>query len=451
MNIIIIGCGQVGATLAEQLICEGHNVTVVDSSQEKVKNIVNRIDVMGVVGNGASHIIQREAGINGADLLLAVTDSDELNLLCCMLAKKESNAHTVARVRNPAYNSEKEYLKDRLGLAMIINPEREVAEEIARVLRFPSAISIEQFSGGRVELIKFRVPEECPLIDTSVREVMQKYKFDILFCSAERKDEAHIIKGDFTFKAKDIVSVIASPKCAAEFFKKIGFKNHSVRDAIIVGGGKVTHYLADMLKKAGVEIKVIEEDLGVCEKLSDSFPEITVVNAKHTDREALKQEGLDTAGAFIALTDSDEENILLSLTAAEYSEAKLVTKINRLDYDSVIAKLQLDTVISPKNVTADTIVRYIRALKSTKDANIENLYNVIQGEVEATEFIVGEDSAVAGKPLCEMKLKDTVLVAAIIRDGRTIIPRGNDMILEGDSVIIISRAIEVREITDILG
>ncbi len=450
MNIIIVGCGQVGVALAYQLNCEGHNITVVDSSQEKVNSIVNQIDIMGVVGNGASHIVQREVGVNNADLFIAVTDSDELNLLCCMLAKKEGNVHTVARVRNPAYNSEREYLKEGIGLAMVINPELETAEEISRVLRFPSAISIEQFSGGRVELIKFRVPEDSPLCDLSVKEVMQKDKFDILFCSAERGEEAYITKGDFVFKPRDIISIIASPRNAATFFKKIGFENHSVRDAIIVGGGNITHYLCDMLKKAGVGIKVIEEDRTLCENLSSDFPEITVVNANHTDREALMEEGVDTTGAFIALTESDEENILLSLSASEHSGTKRITKIKRLDYGSILSKLELDTVISPKNITADKIVRYIRSLSNTKDANIENLYNVIQGKIEATEFKVADASEVVGVPLFEMKLKSSVLVAAIIRQGRIIIPRGNDMILAADSVIIISPSLEVRELSDIL-
>lgn len=449
MNIIIVGCGQVGFTLASQLGSEGNNVTVIDTSAEKIKYITNKIDVMGVIGNGASHLVQQEAGIKTCDLIIAVTDSDELNLLCCVIAKKESNCKTIARVRDHAYNSDATYLKEELGLAMVINPERATAEEIARVLRFPSAISIETFSGGRVELLKFKLPEGSPIVGMSVRDVMVKYKCDILFCTAERGDDAYITKGDFVFEAKDIISIIASPRRAAGFFKKIGHKSTSAKNAIIVGAGEMTHYLCSICRGSGISIKVIDKDKAACEQLSAEFPEVTVVMGETAEQETLIEEGIDRTDAFLALTGLDEENIILSLYAKERGCEKLVTKIKRIDFDEVISHLELDTVIYPKNLTADKIVRYVRSLKS-KSSNMETLYNIIKGKIEASEFIIKEGSPVAGKTLSELRFRDNVLIAAILRGKTVIVPRGYDSIEVGDSVIVVTEAIGLHDFADIL-
>ena len=449
MNIIIVGCGQVGSALAAQLNAEGNNVTVIDISDEKIKLITNKIDVMGVIGNGASHLVQQEANVKQADLLIAVTDSDELNLLCCVIARKEGNCKTIARVRDTAYDSESSYLKDELGLAMVINPERATAEEIARVLRFPSAISIETFSGGRVELIKFKLPEGSPIVGMSVREVMVSYKCDILFCTAERGDDAYITNGDFIFEAKDIVSIIASPRRAAGFFKKIGHKSDSVKNAIIVGAGDMTHYLCSVCRGSGMSIKVIDNDRDACERISAAFPEVTVVMGDTSEQETLIEEGIDKADAFIAMSDLDEENIILSLYAKERSCGKLVTKIKRIDFDEVISHLELDTVIYPKNLTADKIVRYVRSMKS-KSSNMETLYNIIKGKIEASEFGIKEGSPLAGKTLAELRLRQNMLIAAILRGRSVIVPRGYDSIEVGDSVIVVSEAIGLHDVSDIL-
>jgi trk system potassium uptake protein TrkA len=450
MNIIIVGCGRVGQALAEKLNAEGNNVTVIDSCAEKVKALANKIDVMGVIGNGASHIIQKEAGIDSADLLIAVTGADELNLLACIIAKQAVGCHTIARVRDHVYYMDAPYLKDELGLAMVINPEQETAEEIARVLRFPSAISIETFAKGKVELLKFRIPDGSPIVGMSVRDVVQKYKCDLLFCTAERGDEAYIVKGNFVFEERDIISIIASPKNAQGFFAEIGYKTHSVKDAIIVGGGEVCHYLCSILENSGIKLRVIEKDKAVAERLSSEFPGVTVINADTADQEILNEEGIGKAGAFIALTDTDEENVILSLFARGRGSAKVVTKIKRIDYDDVIQKLDLDTVVYPKNITADKIVRYVRSTDNRRGSDMETLYNVIQDKIEAAEFKVAQNSAVVGIPLSELKLRENVLVSAILRDGRVIIPRGNDSILVGDSVVLVSEASELCDISDII-
>ncbi|MBO5203948.1 MAG: Trk system potassium transporter TrkA [Clostridia bacterium] len=450
MNIIIVGCGRVGQTLAAQLNEEGNNITVVDVSADSVNELTVRHDIMGVVGNGATHTVQQEAGIDRADLLIAVTGSDELNMLCCLIAKKEGDCQTVARIQNPVYSAEAPYLKDELGLAMVINPEYATAREIARVLRFPSAIKIETFAKGRVELLKFRLPEGSRLIGMSVKDVVAKLHCDILVCTVERDDEAYIAKGDFVFEEKDIISIIASPKNASDFFKKIDYKSHSVKSVMIAGGGETTHYLCDILQKSGISVKVIESDLDTCEEIADKWRDVAVIHSDTSDKEILLEEGIDRVGAFVALTEVDEENILLSLYAKSVGDAKLITRINRVDYDDVIRHLDLDTTVYPESITADMILRYVRAMKNTVGSNVETLYNVIKGKVEASEFIVKENSPITDTPLSQLRFKDNVLIAAILRGKTVIIPRGHDVIKTGDAVVIVSGVMALHDICDVL-
>lgn len=450
MNIIIVGCGQVGRTLATQLSAEGHNITVVDTSRERITEITNKIDVMGVVGNGASHATLEDALIRKADLLIAVTDSDELNLLCCVVAKKVGSCNTIARVRDHAYLGDVSYLKDELGLAMVINPELAVAEEIARVLRVPSAINIETFSKGKIELVKFRLSEDSVLIGKSVKDVASEYKLNILFCTAERGGDVYITKGDFVFEAKDLVSVIAPPRSISAFFKKVSPNAGAIKNAMIVGGGETTHYLCTLCHGSGISLKVIDPNLDVCNELCSAFPEVTVVHGDTAEQETLMEEGIERTDAFVSLTDTDEENIILSLFAKERSHAKTVTKIKRIDFDEVIGRLNLDTVIYPKNLTADSIVRYARSMENTRGSNMESLYSIIKGKVEASEFIIKEGSPVIGKALSALRLKNNVLIAAILRGRSVIIPRGYDTIQAGDGVIVVSEVIGLSDISDIL-
>ncbi|MBQ9097951.1 MAG: Trk system potassium transporter TrkA [Clostridia bacterium] len=450
MNIIIVGCGKIGQNLAEQLNEQGNNITVVDISPEKVQEVSTRLDVMGVVGNGATHAIQQDAGIEQADLLIAVTGSDELNLLCCIVAKKSSDCHVIARVKQPEYSTESAYLQQELGLAMAINPQYAAAEEIARVLRFPSAMKIDTFADGRVELVKFRLPENSPLVGMSVRDVVSRLHCDVLICTVEREDEALIAKGDLTFKGKDVISLVASPKNAAHFFSKIGYRTHSVKDVIIAGGGKTAHYLCEMLLRDGIAVKIIEKETKVCEDLCAQFPSATIIHGNAGDQEILAEEGLADAGAFVALTNMDEENILLSLYAKRVFHGKLVTKINRFDFSDVVTHLDLDSIIYPKNIASDVIVRYVRAMKNTIGSNVETLYNIIKGKVEASEFIVKEGSAITGKPLMELAFKENVLIASILRGKKVLIPRGHDTIEPGDHVVIVSALTGLHDITDVL-
>ena len=450
MNIIIVGCGRVGETLAADLGDEGNNITVVDLSSDRIKAITSKLDVMGVIGNGATYSVLKEAGIGSADLLIAVTNSDELNLLCCLIAKKHSRCKVIAKVQNPEYSSESSYLKEELELAMVINPEYAAAEEIARLLRFPAATRIETFAKGRVELVKFRLTEDSTLVGMSVRDIVKKLKCDVLICTIERGGEAHIAKADFVFEPSDVISVVSSPKKTSNFFKKIGYSNHSVKDAIIVGASEVSQYLCDILEKSGIAVKLIEHDLKKCEEISAAHEFVTVINGDGTDQQLLIEEGIKSTDAFVALSDDDEENILNSLFATSIEKSKVVTKINKPEYDNITSRLNLDTVIFPKRITADMIARFVRSLKSTTSSNVETMYNFIPGEVEATEFVIGEGAPVTGVPIAELLFKPDVLIAAILRGKSVIIPRGQDKIQPGDSVVVVTKLLGLHDIADIL-
>lgn len=450
MNIIIVGCGKVGQTLAEQLNEEGNNITVIDIDPSNLKSLANSADVLCVEGNGATHEIQSEAGIKTADLLIAVTDSDELNLLCCMVAKKTGNCRTIARVRNPDYSADANFLKSEFDLAMVINPELAAAAEIARVLRFPSAMKIDTFAKGRVELVKFKLPEGSSLVGLSVKELSTVLKCDVLICTVERGNEAHIANGDFVFEEKDVVSLIASHKSAIEFFEKINYKLHSVKNVVVAGGGKISQYLCDILERYSIPVKIIERDRKLCEYLCTQYPSVRLINGDATDHSLLLEEGVDKAGAFIALTDQDEENILLSLFVKNVMKGKLVTKISRTDFDSIVKPLELDTIITPKSITSDHIIRYVRSMKGSIGSNVETLYNIIRGKVEAAEFIISGSSKVTDVPLMELALKNDLLIASILRKDKVIIPRGSDKIMQGDRVIVVSKHLALKNITDIL-
>ncbi len=450
MNIIIIGCGKVGETLAEQLNEEGNNITVVDIDADRVGEIADQLDVKGVVGNGATHTIQQDAGIERADLLIAVTGSDELNLLCCLVAKIAGHCRAIARIKNPEYSSEAPYLREELGLAMVINPESAAAAEIARVLRFPSAIKIDTFAKGLVELIKFRLPEDSRIVGMAVKDVLPKLGCDILFCTVERGEEAYIVNGNFVFSGRDVVSMIATPKNASDFFRKINHAIRPVKDVMIVGGGDLAQYLCRLLRRSGISIKLIDRDPARCDELCAALSEVNVICGDGSDRELLLEEGIKSAASFIALTGQDEENILLSLFAKTVGCGKVVTKINRPDFDDVIRHLDLDSTIYPKRITADIIVRYVRAMKNSVGSNMETLYNVIQGKVEAAEFIVRAGSPVLDIPLMKMAKKPNILIAAIIRNEQVIIPRGGDVIMAGDRVVIVAPVMALSDIADIL-
>ena len=451
MNIIIAGCGKVGKILAANLHREGHNVTVVDQDATKLKSFVAKYDIMGVLGNCATHNTLEEAGIDEADLMIAVTGSDELNMLSCVLANRYGT-RSIARVRNPAYFDDASYLKDELGLGMIINPEYTTAKEIAGILSFPAAVSIEPFMGGKVEIIKFRLPEGSKLVGMTVKDAATTFKLKVLLAVVERGDEVYIPSGDFAFEERDVISVVTTHRTAVSFFKKIDLDIQSAKSTMILGGGQATHYLLEMLENSGVNVKVVEKDREICTEYANEFDFATIINADPSDKDVLREEGLDRAEAFVSLVEKDEDNILLSFFAKNAGTKKVITRINRIDYDDIIERFDIDSIIYPKDITLGIVTRYVRGMTSTRGSGMTTLYNLIPGVVEAAEFSITEESDIVGSPLFQLgeKLKPDVLIAAIRRGGSIILPRGGDSILVGDSVIVITKNLPLTHITDIL-
>lgn len=450
MQIIIVGCGNVGVTLTEQLSKEGHNVTVVDINAAKVEEVANRYDVMGIAGNGASFLTQNEAGISDADLMIAVTTSDELNLLCCLIAKKAGDCHTIARVRNPIYNREIAFIKEELGLSMVINPEQAAANEIARLLKFPSAIKVDTFAKGKVELLKCKLGESSVLAGRPLTDISAKLHCDVLICSVERGEKVFIPSGEFELQAKDVISVVASPKKANEFFKKIGMTTNRIKNCMVIGGGETTYYLAQQLLPMGIEVKIIERSKERCNELSELLPQAMVICGDGTERNLLQEEGIARTQAFVAWTNMDEENIMLTLFAKSISKAKNITKVHRIEYDEIIEGLDLGSVLYPKNITAEYIVQYVRAMQNSIGSNIETLYQLIEDKVEALEFRVNEKSELIGIPLKELEFKDNLLLSCINRRGRIITPGGQDTIEVGDTVIVVTTKRGFHDLKDIL-
>lgn len=453
MNIIIAGCGKIGHKLAEKISNEQvNNITVIDINKVALKDTIDAYDIMGVAGNCTSMETLTEAGIEDADILIAVTGSDEINLLTCLIGKKMGHCQTIARVSKPAYSEEIKLIKEDLGLAMIINPNEISASAIARVLRFPTAIHIDTFAKGKIEILKFKIPENSVLDNYRIADLRSGLNCDILVCGVERGEEVFIPGGNFVLRSGDYVSIVAAPKKGSEFFKRIGIKTNRVKDTIIVGGGDTAFYLAKRLSQTGIRVKIIEKNPARCEELSHLLPKTEIVNADGTDNKILLEEGVAYAESLVSLINIDEENILLSLFAKSQTDnCKIITKINRIAYDEVISKLDLDTIIYPKNTTADYVVKFVRAKQNSMgSSNIETMHRILDGKAEALEFVIRENSPVVGVTLEKLNIRKNVIVACINRNGQIIIPRGNDTINSGDSVIIVTTHGGLNDINDIL-
>ena len=450
LSIIVVGGGKIGSTLIEQLYKEGHDITVIDRKASIIQSLTDSYDIMGICGNGASYTIQMEAGIENADLLIAVTDSDELNLLCCTVAKMVGHCSAIARVRTPDYSKEVPYLREKLGLAMVINPEYESAKEISRILSLPSVLEVNSFAHGQAELIKFKIPEGNMLDGRSIAELGKSIIASMVICVVERGGEVYIPSGHFVVKSGDTLSFIGSRKDVLSFLQQIGIPTRQVKDTIIIGGGKAAYYLASALLHQGIAVKIIEKDRTRCEELSILLPKATVICGDGTEEDLLFEEGIRSVDSFVPLTGSDEENILLTLNAMKISDAKIITKINHLNFKSVVASLELGSIIYPRYICAEAIVAYVRAKKESRNSNIETLYHLADHRVEALEFEVTEDSPVTGTPLFRLNKKDNLLIACINRDGHIIIPSGQDTIEVGDEVTVVTTHSGFRDLQDIL-
>ncbi|MBE5971589.1 MAG: Trk system potassium transporter TrkA [Lachnoclostridium sp.] len=449
MNIIIVGCGKVGISLAERLSVEGHDLVMVDISAKKVEEASNRFDIMGIVGNGASFTVQQEAGVEKADLFIAVTQADELNLLCCLMAKK-SGCATIARVRNPMYSQEIGFIREQLGISMIINPELTAAREIAKLLKFPSAIKIDTFAKGRVELLRFRLKPGIGFGGKTIMEVMARLKTDVLICAVERDNEVIIPNGSFVLEDSDTLSIVGPLEATAEFFEKIGVRSKKVKNSLIIGGGTIAHYLTKDLLKVGYRVRIIERDRARCDYLNEVVPGADIINGDGSDEGLLLEEGLTYADSVVSLTGLDEENIFLSLFAKKHSNAKLIAKVNKIAFNDVVDSLDIDSVIYPKYLTADYIVQYVRARQNSIGSNVETLYQLFDGRAEALEFSIKEASEVTNVPLMNLNLKPNLLICAINRHGKILTPRGQNMIKVGDTVIVVTTNRGLDDIRDIL-
>ena len=450
MKIIIVGCGNVGSAIAEQLSYEGHNITVVDVNEKLVNGVSDAYDVLGVVGNGASLNIQREAGVDNADLLIAVTGADELNLLCCLIARKAGGCHTIARVSNPVYSREIGFIKEELGLSMIINPQMAAAQEIGRLLKFPSALKVDSFAKSRVELVIYKVPEDSALCGVKLRDLSAKVKCNVLIPIVERGEEVIIPDGEFELAAGDEITIVSPAENTIDFFKKMGDPTSVTRDIMMIGGGTTTIYLARQLLNMGVKVKIVEQDPARCEELTEMLPKALVICGDATDKELLIEEGLKTVGAFASMTNFDEENIMLTLFAKSLSKAKLFTKVHRISYDEIIESLGVGSVIYPKYITAEEIIKYVRAMKNSIGSNIETLYRLNDNRVEALEFQIREDSPVVGIPLKELNLKKNMIIGCITHKGKVEMPTGNSVIKVNDMVILITTTTGLHDIRDAL-
>lgn len=450
MKIIIVGGGKVGYTLTEQLSEEGHDIIIIDSNAERLKYVTNNLDVIGITGNGTSFLMQREAGVEEADLLIAVTNQDEINLLCCLIAKKAGNCRTVARVRNPEYYAEIGYIKEELGLSLAINPELATAADIRHLIQVPSAMEINTFAKGRVNLVRIVIPKESKWNGMKVSEVSSQCGISLLICIVERSHKAMIPDGNTVLLEGDSISVIAPPDQLSSLFKNIGIQAHPVKSIMIAGGSKIAYYLAKSLTKSKIDVKIIETNLQRCEDLTALLPKASIIHGDASNHSILMEEGLPQMDAFIALTDYDEENIMLALYANKMSDAKLITKINKIDYDDLIDDIPIGSIVSPKYLTTEYIIQYVRAMQNSIGSNVETVCRLVDNQVEALEFAVKEESRVTNTPLMDLTLKKNLLVCNIIRRGKFIVPTGQDMIKRGDTVIIVTTNKGLNDIEDIL-
>ena len=450
MNIIIVGCGKVGYTLAGQLVEAGHNITIIDTSAERLEP-AQALDVQLIVGNGTSFRVQHEADIESADLLIAVTDQDEINLLSCLIAGKSSRCRTAARVRSPQYYEEISYIRQCMGTSLIINPEFASAVEIDHLIRIPSAMEVDTFAKGRVELLKMVIPQGSVLDGMAVPEFSRRFDRQVLVCILGRGREFFIPNGETVLRSGDAIYIILPPKLVNHFCHVSGLPARPLTNVMIAGGGTISYYLARRLLRSGVSVKIIEKNATRCEFLSEQLPGADIIYGDAADHDMLLEEGLAGTDAFVALTGLDEENIFLSLYANHAApKAKKITKNNRLDLTEIAVDLPVGSLISPKEITAEYISRFVRSQQDNYSSDIEAVYRLAGGQVEALEFAVRDESDITGVPLAALPLKKGLLLCCIVRNGQIITPGGRDTVEKGDIVVVVTVHKNLNDIRDIL-
>ena len=451
MKIIISGCGKIGGTILAILVSEGHDIVAIDSDSAVLTEITNIYDVMGVCGNGADSDILTEAGVAGAEMFVAATGSDEMNMLSCFLARRLGAKNTIARIRSPEYNDRSlAFVRRELELSMAINPELLAAHELFIILKFPSAVKIEKFSGRGFEMIELRLKPDSVLDGMSLRSLREKYGTRVLICCVQRGDSVNIPGGEFELKSGDKIDITAPPADMLKFFRSIGEFQKQARNVMLLGGSRTAYYLADMLTSGGASVKIIERDEKTCSELCEALPKAVIIHGDGAEQELLMEEGLKSLDAFIALTGMDEENILISIFAAAQKVPKVISKVNRDELAAMAERLGLDCIVSPKKIISDVIVQYARALKNSLGSNIETLYQLMDGKAEALEFNAKADPKLTGIPLKELNIKKNILIAGILRYRKTVVPTGDDMIPPDDRVIVVAADRKLSDLSDIL-
>ena len=451
VKIVVVGGGKIGSALLEQLAKENHRVTLVDKSRRVVTDITNSFDVLGVCGNGATVATQDEAGVPTSDLLIACTNSDEMNLLCCLVAKKLGAKYTIARVRNPEYNSQVQLIREELGLSMVINPDLVTARELFRMLRFPSAIDIDTFSGGRAELVGLKVRENSVLSGLQLRDLPKKVGARVLICIVQRGDDVFIPSGDFILRSGDIIRIAASRKNLEAFFGVLGALRREVGSVMIIGGSRIAFYLAQMLLGIGVKVKIIEQNEARAVELCELLPKAMIISGDATDQSVLLEEGIENTDAVVTLTGSDEENIIIAMYATGKNVPKVISKVSRPSLSGLVAAAGLESAVSPRDITANQMAQYVRAVQNSIGSNVETLYSIAGGRVEALEFAVRSHSPdVVGVPLSKLSLKENILIACITRGSEIIIPGGDTVIMKGDNVVVVTTNPGLNDLSDIL-
>ena len=454
MKIIVCGCGKIGVSILSSLAAEGHDLVALDDDPAVIAEVTNIYDVIGVRGNGADCETLEDAGVRDAELFIAVTGSDELNMLACFLARRMGAGHTIARIRNPEYNDASlDFMKRELELSMAINPELLAARELFDILRLPSAAKVETFSGRTFEMVELVLREDSPLAGLDLRDLRSLFQSKFLVCAVQRGDDVFIPLGDFVLRSGDRIGITASPSEIGKFMRQAGLITKKARSVMLLGGSRTAFYLAKLLAVSGADVKIIERDPDVARELSETLPGVSVTLGDGAQQELLLEEGLRESDAFVSLTGMDEENILISIYAATQKVPKVISKINRDELCSMAEKLGLETCISPRRIIADVMLQYARALENSQGSQVETLYKLMDGRVEALEFRVNQSAeGLTDTPLYVLgkNLKQNVLIAGIIRNRKTIVPGGEDVILPGDRVIVLTAGHRLADLSDIL-
>lgn len=450
MKIIIIGDGKLGYNLAENLSNEDNDITIIDKDPEALKKASEYLDVMCIKGNGLSTQTLLEAGIKEADLLIAATASDEINMVCCLTAKKLGAAHTIARIRDPEYADELEQLKTDLDLDMVINPEQIVASEIARLIEFPPAANVEIFAKGRVVMMEIKVTPNTTIVNMSLNNITKRSNSDILIGGVLRNDSVVIPNGDFIIRENDTIYIIGQPAKVVQFCKYIGIHIQKIKSVMIMGGGRIGYYLTKYLNEMEIKVKIIEKDPERCVELTELLPKTLIICGDGTDESVLLSENLENMVAFISVTGRDEENIIAALLAKQYGVKKAISKVNRAAYSIVIDKMDIDSVVIPKQITANYILRYVRGLQNALGNPVDALYRIMDNMVEAIQFTANKHTKFLDIPLKDLNILEGILVAAIVRKNEIIIPHGNDVIKADDNVILIVKDKKLTDLNDII-